>query len=151
MKYITKWKSFLCYHLQYSKIFYYIFFIFPKWLISCCKVFLSIFFSLFSCSSSYGFLSGSLDKGNKGENKDWWSDPDSKVHIGVGCDFCGVKVLFHHIFHFFCSFCCSVSIFFCFHCAFYILFTYCPIVGHRFLFKLQTYNYNLLICCTLPT
>ncbi|ESW12588.1 hypothetical protein PHAVU_008G125500 [Phaseolus vulgaris] len=32
----------------------------------------------------------SLDKGNKGENKDWWSDPDSKVHIGVGCDFCGM-------------------------------------------------------------
>ncbi|XP_014498205.1 E3 ubiquitin-protein ligase PRT1 isoform X1 [Vigna radiata var. radiata] len=32
----------------------------------------------------------SLDKGNKGENTDWWSDPDSKVHVGVGCDFCGM-------------------------------------------------------------
>ncbi|CAJ1796558.1 unnamed protein product [Sphenostylis stenocarpa] len=32
----------------------------------------------------------SLDNGNKGENRDWWLDPDSKVHIGVGCDFCGM-------------------------------------------------------------
>ncbi|XP_019461902.1 PREDICTED: E3 ubiquitin-protein ligase PRT1-like [Lupinus angustifolius] len=32
----------------------------------------------------------SSDNGNKGENIDWWSDPDSKVHIGVGCDFCGM-------------------------------------------------------------
>ncbi|KAJ1429357.1 Zinc finger, ZZ-type [Sesbania bispinosa] len=32
----------------------------------------------------------SLDNGNKGENMEWWSDPDSKVHIGVGCDFCGM-------------------------------------------------------------
>ncbi|KAL2619600.1 hypothetical protein AAZV13_08G316300 [Glycine max] len=32
----------------------------------------------------------SLDGGKKPENTDWWSDPDSKVHIGVGCDFCGM-------------------------------------------------------------
>ncbi|XP_020232528.1 E3 ubiquitin-protein ligase PRT1 [Cajanus cajan] len=34
--------------------------------------------------------SGSLDNGNKGGSIDWWTDPDSKVHIGVGCDFCGM-------------------------------------------------------------
>ena len=39
----------------------------------------------------YCLLSGSLDNGNKGENIAWLSDPASKVHIGVGCDFCGVK------------------------------------------------------------
>ncbi|KAL5057532.1 hypothetical protein RYX36_029136 [Vicia faba] len=32
----------------------------------------------------------SLDNGNKGESTEWWSDPDLKVHIGVGCDFCGM-------------------------------------------------------------
>ena len=32
----------------------------------------------------------SLHNGEKGENIDWWSDPDAKVHIGVGCDFCGM-------------------------------------------------------------
>ncbi|KAK7292963.1 hypothetical protein RJT34_15821 [Clitoria ternatea] len=32
----------------------------------------------------------SQDNGNKGENLDWWSNPDLKVHIGVGCDFCGM-------------------------------------------------------------
>ncbi|XP_061367005.1 E3 ubiquitin-protein ligase PRT1 [Gastrolobium bilobum] len=32
----------------------------------------------------------SLDNGNKEENTEWWSDPESKVHIGVGCDFCGM-------------------------------------------------------------
>ncbi|KAK7338925.1 hypothetical protein VNO77_19559 [Canavalia gladiata] len=30
-----------------------------------------------------------LDNGHK-ESINWWSDPDSKVHIGVGCDFCGM-------------------------------------------------------------
>lgn len=45
-------------------------------------------------------LSGSLDNGNKGENVEWWSDPDSKVHIGVGCDFCGVKSQVLHILQF---------------------------------------------------
>ncbi|KAG4924854.1 hypothetical protein AAZX31_18G155300 [Glycine max] len=32
----------------------------------------------------------SLDNGKRVENIDWWSDPDPKVHIGVGCDFCGM-------------------------------------------------------------
>ncbi|KAK7395373.1 hypothetical protein VNO78_15925 [Psophocarpus tetragonolobus] len=32
----------------------------------------------------------SSDNGNTGVNIDWWTDPDSKVHIGVGCDFCGM-------------------------------------------------------------
>lgn len=27
---------------------------------------------------------------NKGEKIEFWSDPESKVHIGVGCDFCGM-------------------------------------------------------------
>lgn len=31
-----------------------------------------------------------LDNGNQGENMEWLSDPDSKAHFGVGCDFCGV-------------------------------------------------------------
>jgi len=48
-----------------------------------------------------GCLSGSLDNGKRVENIDWWSDPDPKVHIGVGCDFCGVKALVHHIWHLF--------------------------------------------------
>ncbi|KAK7255944.1 hypothetical protein RIF29_29373 [Crotalaria pallida] len=32
----------------------------------------------------------SSDNGNKGASMDWLSDPDSKVHVGVGCDFCGM-------------------------------------------------------------
>ncbi|RDX76993.1 E3 ubiquitin-protein ligase PRT1, partial [Mucuna pruriens] len=32
----------------------------------------------------------SMDNGKKGVNTNLWSDPDSKVHIGVGCDFCGM-------------------------------------------------------------
>ncbi|TKY66107.1 E3 ubiquitin-protein ligase PRT1 [Spatholobus suberectus] len=32
----------------------------------------------------------SLDNGNEGGSIDRWTDPDSKVHIGVGCDFCGM-------------------------------------------------------------
>ncbi|KAI4356422.1 hypothetical protein L6164_000446 [Bauhinia variegata] len=32
-----------------------------------------------------------LVTGSEGENQvGWWSDPQSKVHIGVGCDFCGM-------------------------------------------------------------
>lgn len=42
------------------------------------------------------FLSGSSNNHNKGEKIEFWSDPESKVHIGVGCDFCGVKALVHH-------------------------------------------------------
>ncbi|CAJ2670272.1 unnamed protein product [Trifolium pratense] len=34
--------------------------------------------------------SSSLNNGNKGEHSEWSSDPDSKVHVGVGCDFCGM-------------------------------------------------------------
>ncbi|GAU21805.1 hypothetical protein TSUD_176500, partial [Trifolium subterraneum] len=32
--------------------------------------------------------SSSSDNGKKGHSE-WSSDPDSKVHVGVGCDFCG--------------------------------------------------------------
>ncbi|KAF7845546.1 E3 ubiquitin-protein ligase PRT1-like isoform X1 [Senna tora] len=32
----------------------------------------------------------SLDNDKKGQSIAWWSDPHSKVHIGVGCDFCGM-------------------------------------------------------------
>lgn len=35
-------------------------------------------------------FSRSLYNGKEGGSIDWRSDPDSKVHIGVGCDFCGM-------------------------------------------------------------
>ncbi|XP_027352450.1 E3 ubiquitin-protein ligase PRT1-like isoform X2 [Abrus precatorius] len=35
-------------------------------------------------------VKGSLDDGNKGENIDRWSNLKSKVHIGIGCDYCGM-------------------------------------------------------------
>lgn len=37
-----------------------------------------------------GFISSS---GAKGEHSSWLADPHSKVHVGIGCDSCGVNFL----------------------------------------------------------